>query len=101
MTAVKCGDGQDVHEGEDDAQEGGHLPELIPVPRAGEEASDGSEAAQRLGAVGGEDIFHVADIAAQHVNAIADAGGETLEESVVAGDGSVVVVFGDITKLEV
>ena len=46
MATVEGGDGQDVHEGEDDRQEGRHLPEHVPVPHRGEQAADGSETAQ-------------------------------------------------------
>ena len=37
MAAVQGGDGQDVHEGEDDGEEGRHLPEHVPVPHGWEE----------------------------------------------------------------
>ena len=33
VAAVEGRDGQDVHEGQDDRQEGRHLPETVPVPR--------------------------------------------------------------------
>ena len=46
MSTVEGGDGQYVHEGEDNREEGSHLPEEIPVPYRGEEAADGSETAQ-------------------------------------------------------
>ena len=89
MTTVQSGDGQDVHEGEDDAEECRHLPEHVPVPHGWEQASDGSEAAQRLGSFGGEDVFQVVNIRGEHVESVLDAGGDALQESILAGDGLV------------
>ena len=82
MSAIECGDGQDVHEGKDDAQEGCHQPESMPVPHGWEEASQCAKTTQALGSLLGEDVFHVAHIARQHIPAILDAGREALEESV-------------------
>ena len=62
MSAVEGRYGQDVHEGEDDAEEGRHQPESVPVPCVGEEAAYGSESAQRLGTVCGEEVLQVVDI---------------------------------------
>ena len=87
VTTVEGRNGQDVHEGEDDAEEGGHLPEDVPVPHRREEVADGSEASQRLGTFGAEDVLQVIDIGRQHVPAVLDASREALEESVFAGDG--------------
>ena len=82
MAAVECRDGQDVHEGEDDGQEGRHAPEHHPVPSGREKASDGTETSERLGSVGCGHILQVAHVAAQYVDAVLDAGRETLEETV-------------------
>ena len=43
MTTIESGDGQYVHEGENDGKEGGHLPEEIPIPDGWEETSYGAE----------------------------------------------------------
>ena len=83
MSTIEGGDGKDVHEGKDDAQEGRHQPEHVPVPDGREQTTDGSKATQRLGTVGGEQILQVAHIATQHVPAVGDACGEALEESVL------------------
>ena len=83
MTAIESGDGQYVHESENDAEESGHQPERVPVPHGWEQAADGTESAERLGAVCREHIFHVADISCQHVAAVLSASGERGEESVV------------------
>ena len=83
VSAVERRDGQNVHEGEDDAQEGGHKPERVPVPLRREQTADGSEAAERLGAFRREEILHVAHVAREHLAAVLDAGGERLEEAVV------------------
>ena len=87
MTTVQGGDGQDVHEGEDDREESRHLPEHVPVPHRREQASDGSEAAQRLGTLGGEDVLQVVDIGGKDVESVLDTCGDALEEAVLAGDG--------------
>ena len=52
VTTIKCRDGQDVHEGENDAQESCHEPELMPVPHIGEHAAYSSESSKRLGSLG-------------------------------------------------
>ena len=87
MSAVQGRDGQDVHEGEDDTEESGHLPEHIPVPHGWEKAADGSKAAERLRSVCRKHVFHVAHIAAEHITAVLDTGRDTLQEAVFLGDG--------------
>ncbi len=82
MPAVECRDGEDVHEGEDDAEEGRHEPEDVPVPNRWEEAADGSEATELLGSVCRKEVAHVAHIALEHVHAVGCARRKTLEESV-------------------
>lgn len=57
MAAVQSGDGQNVHEGQDDGEEGRHVPELVPVPRGGENTADGSETSELLGSFLGERYF--------------------------------------------
>ena len=89
MSAVKCRYGQNVHEGQNDAEESRHQPEHVPVPYGREEAAYGSEAPQRLGAVGREEVLQVAHVAAQHVQAVADASGEALEEAILYACGLV------------
>ena len=44
MSAIECRDGEDVHEGEHDGDEGGHRPETEPIPLGREEATNGNEA---------------------------------------------------------
>ena len=83
MSAVERRDRQNVHEGEDDAEEGGHKPERVPVPLRREQTADGSEAAERLGAFRREEILHVAYVTREHLAAVLDASGERLEEAVV------------------
>ena len=46
MSAVQCGDGQNIHKGKDDGEECRHVPELVPVPRGGENTADGSETSE-------------------------------------------------------
>ena len=43
MATVECGDGQDVHEGEHERNEGREFPKAAPLPRGGEEAAYGTE----------------------------------------------------------
>ena len=45
VAAVEARDRDDVHEGEDDAQQRGHAPETVPVPHLREDAADGQETA--------------------------------------------------------
>ena len=85
MTTVEGGNGQDVHEGEDDAEEGCHLPEHIPVPVGREQVANGSEATNRLSTLGAEDVFQVVDIGRQYIPSVFDACGETLEEAILDG----------------
>ena len=83
MAAVEGGDGQDVHEGEDDRQEGRQVPELEPVPFFGEHVADGSEAADALRSGLGEEQFEAADVGNETVGAVGDALGDCLPEIVV------------------
>ena len=82
MPAVQRRDGQNIHEGQDDAKKGRHVPELVPVPRGGEDASDGAEASQLLGSLLGEQILHLVDVAGQGVDAQLYTGGDGGEERV-------------------
>ena len=43
MTAIECGDGQDVHEGQHERDESCEFPEAVPLPRGREEAAYGAE----------------------------------------------------------
>ena len=52
MSAVKCRDGQDVHYGESDGEEGGKAPEHAPNPSFWEDFSDGDEAAHAFVSLG-------------------------------------------------
>ncbi len=65
MSAVQCGDGQNIHKGKDDGEECRHVPELVRVPRGGENTADGSETSELLGSFLGEEIFHLAYVAFQ------------------------------------
>ena len=89
MATVQSGNGQDVHEGKDDAQESRHPPEDIPVPISREEVTNGTKAAQRLGTLGSEDVFQVINIGTQHMTAILYTGGEALKEAILLGEGLV------------
>jgi hypothetical protein len=46
VSAVKRRDWQEVHERQNDAQEGRHMPEQVPTPYGREHRTDGSEAAE-------------------------------------------------------
>ena len=83
MAAVESGDGEDVHEGEDDAEEGSHQPEGMPVPCGREDAADGAEAAEALGALARKYILEVGNVAAQGVPSVADASWDGSPEAVV------------------
>lgn len=65
MSTVQCRDGQNIHKGKDDGEECRHVPELVPVPRGGENTADGSETSELLGSFLGEKIFHLAYVAFQ------------------------------------
>ena len=82
VSAVQCGDRKNVHEGKDDGKEGGHVPELVPVPRSRENASDSAEAAQLFGSFFREEIFHVADVSFQCLHTQRYACGERFKECV-------------------
>ena len=43
MASVESGYGENVHDGEYDAEKCGHAPEDLPVPHWGEEVGDGDE----------------------------------------------------------
>ena len=73
MTTIEGGNGQNVHECENDGKEGGHLPEEIPVPYRWEEATYGSETTDRLSAVGSKHIFHIANVAFQYIPSVSNA----------------------------
>ena len=82
MTSIKGRDRQDVHKGENDAEEGGHHPELMPVPDRREKRAYCTETSQRLGAISRSHILQVTHIATQHIETKLDTGWETLEESI-------------------
>ena len=100
MSSVESRDRQDVHEGEDDTEEGCHLPEHIPVPHGWEQAADRSKATQRFRSFGSEHIFHVIHIGGEYMPAILNAGREALEETVFFRDGLVDVVQSDIGEAQ-
>ena len=83
VAAVKCGDGQDVHESQDNGKEGCHVPELMPVPCCGEDTAYGSETTQLLRSFFGEKVFHVANVAFQGFYTKRYTGGKGFEESVL------------------
>ena len=82
VSAIEGGDGQDVHKGEDDGEERCHHPEHLPVPYGWEHGADGTEAAELFRAFGGEDVFEVADISAEHIEGVAYACWDAGEEVV-------------------
>ena len=49
MTTVQCGNRQYIHESQNNGQESCHVPELMPIPRCGENTANRSEATQLLG----------------------------------------------------
>ena len=87
MTTVQSRDGKDVHEGEDDAEEGCHLPEDVPIPIGREQVADGSETTQRLSALSGKDVFQVVNIRSKHAPTVFHTCRKTLEEAVLTSDG--------------
>ena len=83
MAAVEARDGDDVHEGQDEGQQCGEVPESLPVPVVGEEAGHGTEAAEVLRAAGGEEHLQSRHVGHQRLPAVADAGRDGLEQCVV------------------
>ena len=63
VTSIEGGNGKYVHESEHDRNERSHHPEAIPIPLRGEEATDSYEAANLCGALLGEYVFKVTDVA--------------------------------------
>ena len=102
VASIEPWDGQDVHHGQDDADEGGDVPEGLPVPCGGEEVADGSEAAHALCSFLREEVAEVADVALQGLPAVGDTCGNALEEAVVAMDVgvAVVVLIGELEEAE-
>ena len=90
MAAVKCRYGQYVHKCEDDADKGSELPEALPVPTGGEHAADSAERTYALGALLGEEVLEVADIAAEYFHSVAEAFGYALQQAVVLFDRLIV-----------
>ena|GEM_PF-6738853 len=82
MATIESGYGENVHKGENDAKEGRHEPEHVPIPHWGEEAANGSKATQRLGTIGREQLFHVANIAFKHLHTISCTSWEAFEEPI-------------------
>ena len=100
VTSIEGWDREDVHEGENDGDEGCHHPETIPVPLCREEATYSTEAAERGGTLLREDILEVADIALQRVPTIGNAGRNRGEEPVFLDGGCIGIGNAD-TYLEV
>ena len=92
MSAVQCRDGQNIHKGKDDGEECRHVPELVPVPRGGENTADGSETSELLGSFLGEEIFHLAYVAFQSLYPQRYAGRERGKETVFLAD---IVDYGE------
>ena len=82
MTTIQCRDGEDVHEGQDNAEESGHLPEKIPIPRGREDATNRTESAQTVGALLGKHILQIIHISLQYIYTISCTCREGLPESV-------------------
>ena len=85
MPSVQSGDGQDVHDSQDDADEGGEMPEGTPVPGGREDAAYGDEGPHALGSLLGEYVFQVMDIARELVPAVAESGRYALNQAVANG----------------
>ena len=77
MTTIEGRNRQDIHESEYDAEEGGHLPEHIPIPHGWEKTAYRSESTQRLSTIGGKYVFKVIDIRRQYIPTIFNARGDT------------------------
>ena len=67
VTAVQSRNGQDVHHGKGDGEEGRHAPEDAPDPLVGEDPADGDEAAHALVglSLGREDELDLFPVVAQ------------------------------------
>ena len=83
MSAIQCRDRKDVHESKDNGEEGSHVPELMPVPRCGEDASDSTETAQLLRSFFREEVFHVADVSFQCLHTQRNTCGEGFKKCVL------------------
>ena len=93
MAAVKGGNGQHVHYGQNHRDKGGDVPEVEPVPGRGEDAADGAETAQALRTLRGEDEFELLDIGHELVPAHLNAARDGLQD-VVMLDGCVINLGG-------
>ena len=91
MSAVEPRDGDDVHHRQDDRQEGRLEPEVVPVPRGGEDAADREESADFLVEFGFRlhDQLELLPIGGQRAPSLAESRRDRLPEGVVARARSV------------
>ena len=73
MTAVERWDGEDVHKGEHERDEGGELPEALPVPRLGEEVSYRAKRTDTACSFFGEKVFQIAHITHEDITTMNNA----------------------------
>ena len=87
MATVQGWDGQDVHHGEGDAEEGRHAPEDAPNPLFGEDAANGDEAAHALVCLRlrVEDEFDLLPIVRKPVEGLGETCRNGLDEGVLLG----------------
>ena len=84
VPAVESRDRQNVHHREDDRQEGGLHPEVLPVPRGGEDAADGDESAQLLVHLGFglHDHLQLVPVGGDHLARPLNTGRNRLQERI-------------------
>ena len=91
MSTIESGNGQDIHESQDDRQEGCHTPEHHPVPYRWEQTADGAKATQRFCSVGCCHIFQIVYITAKHTQSVFNTSREALKETIFQCGGLVIV----------
>ena len=85
VSAVQSRDREQVHHREDDGQEGGLEPEVMPVPATGEDAADSHESAQFLVhfGFGLHDQLQLVPVARNRLSGLVDACRDGLPECVI------------------
>ena len=74
ISAIEHRNRQEVHDGQNDADEGRKTPECRPIPCGGEKTADGTERPYAFGTFAGEDKLQLIDITAHLFPTITDAG---------------------------
>ena len=79
MAAIQAWNRQNVHHSQDDADEGGKQPELLPIPSRGENIANGDERAYTLGTLGTGYVLEVVNIPAKRAPSLLQTGRNTRE----------------------